>query len=306
MATTTVTVRCPRCGQDLSVAVAPAPPTQWFPCPNCHVPVPVVVPRDLPPLYSWEVIPGLYPVLPRPRRPRWRARTAAGFALVGVVVLAAAFGGLLAYLGFVAAEPGSYQVSGTVFEMQGSQVVPAAGALVVLTNDEGAQQSATTGVDGTFEFAGVPSGGVTLNVSASGYAPVVVQTFVSSVYDAGSQGLTVTLVPGGASAVTTNDLTLFPDLETLLATIGGAVVLFGIVAGVAAIAAVAVLRRGSAALGVVGGAAGLFAPATIYLLGLGSIFPVVSAATASLAACGAFALTVEAIELYRGGIPESG
>ncbi|MGC2360173.1 MAG: hypothetical protein WA691_07740, partial [Thermoplasmata archaeon] len=71
MATSTVYLRCPACGGDLRVVLASEPATQWFPCPHCRTPVPAVVPRDPPPLYSWEVLPGLYPALPRPRVPRW-------------------------------------------------------------------------------------------------------------------------------------------------------------------------------------------------------------------------------------------
>ncbi|MGC2788982.1 MAG: hypothetical protein WA547_02845, partial [Thermoplasmata archaeon] len=86
MATSTVYLRCPACGGDLRVVLASEPATQWFPCPHCRTPVPAVVPRDPPPLYSWEVLPGLYPALPRPRVPRWRARRAAAAALLVVAV----------------------------------------------------------------------------------------------------------------------------------------------------------------------------------------------------------------------------
>lgn len=307
MGASTVTVRCPACGQDLRAELAPGPPTQWFPCPNCHAPVPVVVPRDLPPLYSWEVVPGLYPTLPRPRRPRWRPRRGAMLALVGVVVFALALSGVLGYYAYAAAAPGSFEVSGSVYERSAGGTFPAVGALVVLTEDSGSKLTTTTGGNGDFAFSGVPNGGVSINVSAPGYAPVVVETFVSTVYNAGSQGLTFTLTPGGPGATTTTSLSAFPDLEMFLAAIGGAMVLLALVAVIAGLAAFRLVRADHPALGVVGGTAGLLAPAVLYFLGLGTVFPLLADATGGLAAFGAFALTVETIELARtGGGPTVG
>jgi hypothetical protein len=57
-------------------------------------------------------------------------------------------------------------------------------------------------------------------------------------------------------------------------------------------------------VGVVGGAAGLLAPAALYFLSIGGIFPMLTAGTAVLAAFGAFAATSRTVELFQVG-PES-
>src|SRR5271157_5822027 len=127
-----VSVRCPTCGADLRVVLAAAPPTQWFPCPQCRNPVPVVVPRDPPPLYSWEVIPWLYPNLPPPRRGRWPGRPAAAIALAVVAVASVMLVVLLAGYGVQATAPSHYTVSGVVEEqVGGGQRIAAPGALVI-------------------------------------------------------------------------------------------------------------------------------------------------------------------------------
>ncbi len=302
MGSPTVQLRCPACGQELRAVLAPSPPTQWFPCPSCHAPVPVVIPRDPPPLFSWEVFPGLYPALPRPRPPRWRAQGVTAVALFAIVVLAVAFGGILVYYGLVAAEPANYSVTGTVYaEGAGGTVSPVAGAEVVLTDEQGQRSTTTTGLDGAFAFAGVSSGEIVLNASLPGYAPTEVDTFASPVYNAGTDGLQITLVPGGLGNASTVSLSAFPDLETLLASVGGGAVLFGVVAVVALIAGVLTVRSDRPALGVVGGGAGLSAPLLLFFLGLGSIFPYLLAGTSLLAAFGAFALGVRAVELAQTG-----
>ncbi len=284
------------------MVLALSPPTQWFPCTNCHVPVPVVVPRDPPPLFAWEVFPGLYPTLPRPRLPRWRARSVTAVALFAVVVLAVAFGGVFAFYGYVAASPASYEVSGTVYAISaGGTVGPAAGAQVLLTENGGGRLGTTTGLGGVFGFSGVPAGGVVLNVTLSGYAPAEVDTFVSAVYDAGTQGISVTLAPGGPSNGSTLVLSAFPSLESFLASLGAAVALLGLVTVVALVAGWETRRHDRPALGVVGGGAGITAPVALYLLGLAPVFPYLFGATALLAAFGAFALSVRAVELAQTG-----
>jgi hypothetical protein len=221
---------------------------------------------------------------------------------MGVLVLALAFAGVFAYYGALAPTPGSYTVSGVVDRDQGNgHTVPAAGARVLLTMEGGQHQSTFAGPDGGFVFAEVPTGGVTLNFSLVGFAPVEVDTFVSSVYDAGTQGILVTLEPGSLGNGSTVAFTAFPDLESFLASIGSAVALLGIVAAVAGVAAVGTLRQDRPALGVVGGGAGLIAPLGLYLLALGPVFPIVASATAVLAAFGAFALALRAMEMAQTG-----
>jgi len=133
-----VSMRCPTCGAELRAVLAPEPPTQWFPCPQCRNPVPFVVPRDLPPLYSWEVLPGLYPALPPPRRPKVRLRRMAQVALAIVVALAVVLAVVLSVLGVEALSPATYDVSGTVMEQGFLREVPAVGATVVMTVNGGA------------------------------------------------------------------------------------------------------------------------------------------------------------------------
>ncbi len=301
MGTPTVEVKCPACGQGLRVVLASAPPTQWFPCPRCQRPVPVVVPRDLPPLYSWEVLPGLYPNLPPPRIPKWRARGAAAAALVVVTVVAAVFGGWLAYDGVLAAGPGSYTVSGTVARQTFGGPVPAAGALVVLTEEGNRTVRATLGPSGAFSFSNVPSGGISLNVTLTGYAPATVDTFASPGYDAGTTDLSITLVPGSSGNGTLTTLSPFPDLETFLAAIGGATVLLGIVALVAGFAALITVRADRPAVGVVGGGAGIAAPLVVHFLSLDAVFPIVLIGAAIAGAFGAFTLALRAVEMAQTG-----
>jgi len=301
MGAPSVTVRCPNCRADLRVVLAPAPPTQWFPCPNCHSPVPVVVPRDPPPLYSWEVLPGLYPALPSPRRPRVPLRRMAQLTLVGIAVVSVVLTGLLVAYGAEALGTGTYSVSGTVFLQSGNGVAPAAGTTVTLTTDSGETLTQQTSLAGAFAFGSVPAGGIALNFTAAGYSPETVYTFASPVYNAGTTGLSVTLQPGPESNGSATALTPFPDLESFLASIGSAAVLLGIVASIGVAAAVVTARSDRPAVGVVGGAAGLLSPFALYFLALGDIFPAVLAGTAVLAGLGAFVTTTRSIEIFQIG-----
>jgi len=226
-------------------------------------------------------------------------------ALVGVAAIAVVLGGVLAVLGAEALGPGSFVVSGTVVESgPDGGIVPAPGATVVLTTDGGQQVVQHTGAGGGFLFGRVPVGGVSLNITLPGYVPVTVATFASTVYNAGTTGLSVTLVPGSSTNATAVTLSPFPDLESFVASIESGVVLFGIVALVGGAAAVVTGRSDRPAVGVVGGAAGLLAPAALYFLALGGIFPALTAGTAVLAAFGAFATTTRTIEIFQVG-PES-
>jgi hypothetical protein len=295
MSPPTVTVRCPSCGNGLRAVLAPAPPTQWFPCPSCHVPVPVVVPRDLPPLYSWEVLPGLYPQLSIPRRPRWRTSRVGSVALAVAAALAAVSAGVLGYEGFVAAEPSEYAVSGIVYEDNGGPApVPVVGAKVALFVNGAAYATNFTGPGGRFDFPSVPSGGFELNVTAPGpgYGPTVVYTFASKAYSTQTRGLGITLEPGASDNVTVNDLTPFGDLETFLAYVGGAAVLLGGAAGVAAVAALAVRRAGGGVSGVIGAGAAVAVPAVLLVLSLGGTFPLVAVIAGAVGGAGGFALVV--------------
>ena len=301
MGAPSVAMRCPTCGAELRVVLAPAPPTQWFPCPQCRNPVPVVVPRDLPPLYTWEVLPGLYPALPPPRRPRLRVRRMAQVALAVVAALAVVLASAYVVLGAEALGPATYDVSGTVMEQKSSQDVPAVGATVLLTVNGGSPDRVLTGTDGSFAFSKVAAGGISINVTQPQYAPVTVDTFASPIYGTGSTGLSILLVPGNASNGTTRVLTPFSDLETFLASIGSAAALLGIVAILGGWAAIVTGRSDRPAVGVVGGAGGILAPVAIFFLSLGSVFPDLIAGSAALAAVGAFAVATRSLEILQVG-----
>ncbi len=299
MSTTAVTVRCPACGQDLEATLAPEPSTQWFPCPRCHAPVPVLRPREPPPLYSWEVLPGLYPALPRPRVPRWRARRVAAVGLLAIVALSIAFAGVLAYYAVGAMGPGAYSVGGTVVTANSAGTRPVSGASVTINEEGGRSATVLTDLYGNFAFTGVPTGGILLHVVLAGYEPANVTTFASPVYDAGTTGITVLLASVGHGNSTNASLTPFPDLESFLASIGTGIVMLGLVAGIAGVAAVLTVRQDRPVVGVIGGGAGLAAPAALYLLALGTPFPATIAATTALAGFGAFTLALRAIEISQ-------
>jgi hypothetical protein len=296
-----VSMRCPTCGQAIRAVVAPAPPTQWFPCPACHVPVPVVAPRELPPLYSWEVLPGLYPLQPMVRQPRWRPASVAAVALAVAAVLAAVSAGLLAMEGFTASEPAAYTVSGTVYEVHLGSELPADGARVVLyTDDNRSSQIQITGPDGGFLFTGVPAGGIEINATATGYAPTVVYTFASKSYATQTRGLSVTLEPGGVNNTSADVLSPFGDLASLLATVGGSAALLGGSAIAAGVAAVVIRRPGGGAVAVIGSGAALAAPVVLLLLLLGGVFPVVTVLAGLVGGLGAFALVFATFEVSTG------
>ncbi len=301
MAASPVAVRCPTCGQELRAVLAAGPPTQWFPCPRCHAAVPVVVPRDPPPLFSWEVLPGLYPLLPAPRPPRWRIRRVVAVALAVITVVTAGFGGLLAFYGFSAAAPTSFVVDGEVRVVTPlNTTAPGTGAVVVLVDDNNHSHRVVVGSTGEFTFSSIPAGGIVLNITRAGYASVTIDSFVSSVYDAGSTGFVVVLPPGnGVAAV--NDYTQFTDLESFLASVGGGAVVLGLVALVAGFATVATVRADRPALGVVGGGAGLLSPVAIHFLALDTVFPVVFFSLAGVSAVGAFVVALRAVELAQTG-----
>lgn len=263
----------------------------------------MVVPRDPPPLYTWEVLPSLYPPLDRPRASRWRLRPAVAIALAAVTVAAVVLGGLLLAYGHAATGPASFAVSGVVEKDVGGVAYAAGGARVILSDASGTLPPTIVGSDGRFLFTGVPTGGVVLNISLAGYAPLNLSTFVSPVYNAGATGLTVVLYPGSESNGSSVALAPFPNLESFLAAIDGGAVLLEVAALVAGIGAFAAVRPEYRTAGVLGGGAGIAVPAVVYFLGLAPAFPVVAAGAGVVAGFGLFALGASAVELYRAGGP---
>lgn len=264
--------------------------------------MPVVVPRDPPPLYAWEVYPGLYPALSPPRIPRRRQRVGAvAVALLVIAVIAAGCAGALVYDAWSAVQPASFGVDGVVESATSGFAEPIAGATVVMTDDANQSTTVVTGLNGLFEFSSVPPGGVTLNVSAPGYSGRSVSTFVSSVYEGPTTGIIVQLTPGTPSNVTAESLADFPDLEQFIAALGGGAILLGIVALTAGVAAVISSRQDRPAVAVIGGGAGVGSPLVLAFLSLTPLTPWLTVATGVLAGVGIFVLTWKALEMAQTG-----
>lgn len=296
-------LRCPACGATLRAVLSGRAPTEWFACPHCRRPVPVVAPRELAPLYSWEVVGGLYPAIPIPRRPRWKSTTVVFVALVAIAALSLVVAGLLAYDGVRASAPAVFTIAGSV-DGPGAYTGnrPIAGASVVLHGEDGFVDATTTDVQGRFSFGGVPSGGVNLSVTAPTYANATFVTFVSPVFSSGATGLTVDLQNSSAASSTFAAASPFGTMEGFLASVGAGVVLLAAIGGVAAFAGLSVRRPRSGTLVVLGGGAGLGAPAAFFVLGLSTPFPWLTLGAALAGGCGAFALAVGAAGLARGDL----
>lgn len=293
----TATARCPSCGTDLRAELGPTAATQWFPCPSCHQPVPFVPPRELPPLFSWEVVPGLYPQLVPPRPPRWRIDRAAAIALAIAAAFSAAAAGVLAYDGYAAAQPAEYTISGVVYEPSGAAVRPLAGATVLLSSNGGPPISRITGLNGAFVFSAVPAGGIAINISAPGFSPVLVYAFASRSYSTQTQGLGVVLAPGPTGNETIDALTPFGDLETLLAYAGGAAVLLAGAALACAAGAYALRRPDGAVLGVIGAGAAIAVPVLLLLLSVTTPYPDSGYVGGVAGGAGGFALALGSVML---------
>ncbi len=293
----TATARCPSCGTALRAAVGPTAATQWFPCPNCHQPVPFVPPRELPPLFSWEVMPGLYPPLRAPRPPRWRLARVVAVALAVAAAFSAATAGVLGYDGWIAAESARYTVSGVVYEAVGDAERPLGGATVTLSSNGAMVARHTTGSTGAFAFDEVPAGGIELNVTAPGFSPVVVYTFASRSYSTQTEGIGVVLTPGASGNESVAALTPFVDLETLLAYVGGAAVLLGGAAVAAGVGAVALRRPEGAVLGVIGAGAAVSVPVVLLLLSVTTAYPAAGYVGGVAGGAGGFAIALGAAML---------
>lgn len=296
-----LSVRCPSCGTIFGVVPAPSPPTQWIPCPQCRATVPVVLPRDPPPLFSWEIYPGLYPLYIPPRPPRFRRRRATIYVLVAALVICATLVGAFGYLGALAQRPATYTVSGTVAGPNGT---PISGAQVELTTEANRSSSVTTGLDGTFSFVNIPVGGVLLNVTKSGYAYTSLLIFVSTVYVSGgsSTGIALTLNPAPANA-TVEYGAPFTTLEAFVTDLWATAGLLALVVIVGGIAIDRTRRSARPIYGVAAGFAALLTPLPIALLGIEIAAPIPSLLTVPVAVLGGFVIGIGAIEMALGGDP---
>jgi hypothetical protein len=309
MATQWVTVRCPRCGAYVAAPARLAAPASWATCPHCQTILPVVAPRDPPPLFSWEVYPSVYPSLPPPRAPGRRFLTVVALALVACTAVLAGVGGYLAVTGAQALGPATFEVSGVVLGPTPplGAIAPIAGAIVNLSGENGFTATAVTNFTGAFQFTGIPSGGVALNVSAPGYASAVIDLFVSSSYRSSlsAGGLLVTLGPSASTNTTVEQLSPFTDLESFLTSVWSGTALFAIAALITSAGAWTAYRGRRAAVATAGGAAALAAPAALFTLGDTGAFPLLEYPTLALAALGALALTLALVPLlWEGSTPE--
>ena len=298
-----VTIRCVRCARLL---VAPTPPGRdpaWFSCPHCGQPLPVVAPRDPPPLFSWEVYPHLYPPASPPKVPGpGVARLLVALLVLATVVLAG-LSGSLGWAGAASLRPGGFSVHGVVDEVPGRVVVPAVGAVVRLTSETGLTASTATGPDGSFTLSGIPAGGIAINITQPGYAPLVVEMFASSVYAspgvAGS--VEVVLVPGSVGNTTYESMTPFGDLDGFLTSVWSSSVLLAFGAAVAAAGAVAAHRQRRFSYAIAGAGAAIAGPVAPGLLGVTTVFPIVSWFAALVVAAGAVAFAIATVRIASTG-----
>ncbi|MHB1435898.1 MAG: carboxypeptidase-like regulatory domain-containing protein [Thermoplasmata archaeon] len=296
-------LRCPACGGLFRSAPPSAGPVPWVPCPHCSRPVALLGARDPPPLFRWEVVPGLYPVPRLPRRRRDPRRAIAAVLLVAAL-LAAGIAGALLVEGYDAARPLEVTVSGVVLRSTPLGNLPASGGRIVLTDDSGAERSLTLGAHGGFRFFAVPEGTIELNATLPGYAPQVLVTFVSTIYSAGpTTGLTFVLTTGGPGNTSTDVMSPFPNLAGFIASFGATAVLILVGAAVAAVAARHTYRDGRRPIGIAGGAAVLLVPIAILLTGIAQVMPLLWLASGPLAGLGAYVLAARLTEAARLGDP---
>jgi hypothetical protein len=210
--------------------------------------------------------------------------------------------GLFGYYAFLAPTPGNFDAGGVVLlGHKSGSATPGDGVDVVVTTESGSSFQTVTGLDGSFAFSNLPTGGLTFEFTEAGYSPITVYAFVSTLYSAGATGMQVTMPLGAANNGSSVALTPFSDLEQFVAAIGGGVVLLGFVAVLATYAALLTLRSDRPAVGVVGGGAGLMAPLALGLLSLGDPFPTLVLGSAALALLGGFALSIRAVQMAQTG-----
>lgn len=276
------------------VAAPPPGLRVWTHCPHCGVPLPVVPDSDPPPLFSWEVYPGLYPSIRPPPAPRRLARALPALLAVVLVSLGTVVGASLV-VGGEALAPASYTVAVRVVYDSAVGPVAIVDAEVLLSDDSGTRGPQFTDSAGRAVFDGVPAGGVTLNISASGFYPLTEQMFISPVYTVppgAPGGLVATLSPepAGASGTTqVADYSAYPTMESFAASLLGSASVLATAAALA-LAGVVLSRRGRyPAVAVAGGTAGLLSPVValyspVFLVAPWLLFVAAAAASAGAVA----------------------
>ncbi len=271
-------LRCPSCGLEHWAFVGPWPSrTSWSHCPRCGAFIPAVVPGNLPPLFSWEVHPGLYPVPRWPRRPSARLRKALARALIlaGSLLLVAA--GAFGWVGGASATAPPQAVGGVVLGFNASQArwVPMASAVVAVTGSTTGPNVTDTNALGRFLFHGVSGGVHDVEASAPGYQEEILAVFLSQGYDSPSGNMTslsLQLVPGPANQSRVISYIQYPDFETYLAFVFSATVLEGMAGALAVGGGIALWRRRSPARSVVAASAAALSPFLMAIAGFGTLF----------------------------------
>lgn len=207
-----------------------------------------------------------------------------------------------AYYGVAGSQEGHYSVNG-VAQLSGGR--PWEYGQIVLSDELG-NTTSQIGPGGAFSFTGVPTGGVELNVTYPGYAPLLVITFISPVYDAGTQGLVLTLSPGSTANESTVTLSPYPDLEYFQAYVGADATIAAIAGLLSTVAALILLRSDRPALGVVGGASGIAVPFALIIIPVGSVFPLLLLLGLIAGFLGALGFAIAWIEVIQVGDRPSG
>jgi hypothetical protein len=268
-----------------------------------------VRPRDPAPLFTWEVFPHLYPQTHDPRPMRARAIRLSGVLLVLATVLVIVTAGGFAWQG-ARADPGpTYTIAGHVLVSNNGNIssTPIAGAVVLLTGENGYRSSETTNFSGAFAFFRVPTGGITLNATATGFEPLTMSLFASPPYSSSGgnlSNLSVYLAPGNPHTGTTLLDTDFPTLENFLATVWSGTSLLAIAGIAGAVGTWLLIRRERAPWGVAAGSAGLLAPVALIELGLNGLFPLLSDLSVIAGLLGGTAATILIVGLLRTEPPE--
>lgn len=291
-----VTVRCPRCGAYVASPASYSAQPSWATCPHCGTTLPIVAPRDPPPLFTWEVHPGVYPNLPPPRAPGKLLASFLAFTLLAAALLLFGVSGTLTVTGATALTPATYTVGGTVEQSTSGAPLLAS---VNVTGENGFQRIVATGVDGTFSIPSVPAGGITLNVTAPGFDARVVTLFLSRAYSSvgDPSHLLITMDPGAPTNIVSTGAAEFPDLETFVASLWSGAILLGLGALLSAAGALMAWRRQRPSIPTVAGVGAIVAPTALFVLGDTTALPYLYWAAGAIVVAGIVASTLGILEM---------
>jgi hypothetical protein len=296
---TTVTARCPACGGLLAATGAPYT-TGYVRCPHCGGTVPIVAPRDPPPLFAWEIAPHLYP--PIPTLSEGGRRSVRPFVLAALAVAAA----ITAILAGIVAEDAGRTLAPGHLDLSG-KVVPRPPTIpglhppvrLTVTGENGYNMTQTAASDGSFLFTGVPVGAVSILANVTGYPNTTFDMFFSPVYSEPlhSTGLVLDLSAGSSTSATTVVYASFGSVEELAATLLTASVVLAVGLAMAAAGTWAIVLQRRPGLAVAGAAAMIAAPVCLPLLTLDTVLPDVLLIGSAASAFGAAAFVLLVIPI---------